>query len=68
MEWFKDAYGGDDTGSVNLLKITDDDFEMLENDQLTIQGMMGSRYLSTFEEEVTGWQRELAGKKLFTHN
>ena len=53
---------------MNLLKITDDDFEMLENDQLTIQGMMGSRYLSTFEEEVTGWQRELAGKNLFTHN
>ena len=33
---------------------------MLENDQLTIQGMMGSRYLMTFEEEVTRWQKELA--------
>ena len=33
---------------------------MLENDQLTIQGMMGSRYLATFEEEVTTWQKELA--------
>ena len=39
----------------------EDDFEMLENDQLTVQGMMGSRFLSTFETEVTTWQRELAG-------
>ena len=49
------------TGTVNLLNIAGDDFEMLENDQLTIQGMMGSRYLATFEDEVTQWQRELAG-------
>lgn len=60
VEWFMDAYGGDATGSVKLLKITDDDFEMLENDQLTIQGMMGSRYLATFEDEITRWQKELA--------
>jgi hypothetical protein len=43
VEWWMDTYGGDESGSVKLLKITDDDFEMLENDQLTIQGMMGSR-------------------------
>ena len=61
VEWFKEPYGGDETGTVNLLNIAGDDFEMLENDQLTIQGMMGSRYLATFEEEVTQWQRELAG-------
>ena len=60
VEWWMDTYGGDESGSVKLLKITDDDFEMLENDQLTIQGMMGSRYLATFEEEVTTWQKELA--------
>ena len=61
VEWFTETYGGDDSGNVKLLKITDDDFEMLENDQLTIQGMMGSRYLATFEEEVTTWQKDLAG-------
>ena len=45
---------------VYMLNIKEDDMEMLENDQLTVQGMMGSRFLSTFEAEVTGWQRELA--------
>ena len=44
-----------------MLRIGEDDFEMLENDQLTVQGMMGSRFLATFEKEVTTWQKELAG-------
>ena len=33
-----------------MLKIKDDDFEMLENDQLTVQSMMGSRYLATSKQ------------------
>ena len=45
---------------VYMLNIKEDDMEMLENDQLTVQGMMGSRFLSTFELEVTTWQKELA--------
>jgi dynein heavy chain len=45
---------------VYMLNIKEDDMEMLENDQLTVQGMMGSRFLSTFEKEVTTWQKELA--------
>lgn len=45
---------------VNLLKIAEEDFEMLEADQLAVQGMMASRYLATFEAEVTGWQKGLA--------
>ena len=32
---------------------------MLENDQLVIQGMMASRYLAQFEQEVNGWQKAL---------
>ena len=60
VKWFKEPYGGDDTGETQLLRILDDDFEMLENDQLTVQSLMGNRYLATFEEEVVGWQRSLA--------
>jgi dynein heavy chain len=45
---------------VYMLNMKEDDIEMLENDQLTVQGMMGSRFLSTFETEVTTWQKELA--------
>ena len=29
----------------NLFKMLDDDFEMLENDQLAVQSMMSSRYI-----------------------
>jgi len=46
--------------TVNVLKINDDDFDLLEQDQLTVQGMMASRFLATFEEEVTSWQKALA--------
>ena len=44
---------------VYLLKMTEDDFETLEADQLIVQGMMASRYLATFEEAVTGWLKAL---------
>eukprot|EP00947_MAST-08B_sp_MAST-8B-sp1_P001611 g1611.t1 len=57
IEWYTEPYAEGDT--VMLLKMLDDDFEMLENDQLGVQSMMGSRYLKTFEEEVTKWQKEL---------
>jgi dynein heavy chain len=45
---------------VHLLKINEDDFEALENDQLAVQGMMASRYFPTFETEITHWQKSLA--------
>ena len=45
---------------VRLLKIGEEDFETLEADQLAVQNMMASRYLATFEEEITGWQKSLA--------
>lgn len=44
---------------VRLLKIGEEDFEQLEADQLAVQNMMASRYLATFEEEITGWQKSL---------
>ena len=33
---------------------------MLEENQLVVQGMMASKYLATFEEAVTGWQKKLS--------
>eukprot|EP00804_Cyclotella_cryptica_P004521 CCRYP_006874-RA/>CCRYP_006874-RA protein AED:0.08 eAED:0.09 QI:0/0/0.5/1/0/0/2/139/4220 len=45
--------------TVPLLGIGEEDFESLENDQLLIQGMMASRFLAQFEQEVTGWQKAL---------
>jgi dynein heavy chain, axonemal len=45
---------------VRLLKIGEEDFETLEADQLAVQNMMASRFLATFEEEITGWQKSLA--------
>ena len=44
---------------VPLLGIGEEDFESLENDQLVIQGMMASRYLAQFEQEVNAWQKAL---------
>eukprot|EP00946_MAST-07B_sp_MAST-7B-sp1_P001405 g1405.t1 len=58
VQFFSDE--SEEGSGVYLLAIQEDDMEMLENDQLTVQGMMGSRFLSTFEKEVTTWQRELA--------
>jgi dynein heavy chain len=49
-------------GSVDeipLLGIGEDDFESLENDQLIIQGMLASRYLSQFKVEVNDWHKAL---------
>jgi dynein heavy chain len=45
--------------NVTLLRIGEEEFETLEADQLTVQGMMGSRFLATFESEVTGWSQKL---------
>ena len=41
---------------VPLLKVQEEDWEPLENDQLTVQGMMASRYIAQFEKEVASWQ------------
>ncbi len=45
---------------IQLLAIAEEDYDMLENDQLTVQGMMASRFLATFEVEVTSWQKALS--------
>jgi hypothetical protein len=38
---------------VPLLKMAEEDFEALEADQLTVQGMLASRFVKQFVEEVT---------------
>ena len=45
---------------IHMIKLSEEDFETLEDHQLQIQNMMGSRYLATFEEQVTGWQKKLS--------
>ena len=44
---------------VYLMKMKEEDFETLEDNQLVVQGMMASKYLATFETECTGWQKSL---------
>lgn len=34
--------------------------DILQADQLVVQGMMASRYLAEFEEVVSGWQTQLS--------
>jgi len=52
-----DAHKGTD---IMLMKVKDEDFEMLEENQVAVQNMFASRYLATFETEVVGWQKTLA--------
>ena len=51
-EWYKKT-------EVPLLKVQEDDWESLENDQLMVQGMMASRYIAQFEKDVKNWQQAL---------
>ena len=56
IEFLCDFYKGTD---VPLLKFGEEDYEALENDQLTVQGMMASRYVAQFEKEVSMWSVSL---------
>lgn len=44
---------------IPLLGIGEEDYESLENDQLMIQGILASRFVAQFKEEVSEWQRSL---------
>ena len=55
--WLMDLYKDTD---VPLLKIAEEDFESLEADQLTVQGMLASRFVKQFEAEAQEWQKHLA--------
>ena len=36
-----------------MMKLKEDDFEMLQEHRVQVQNMFASRFLSTFESEVT---------------
>ena len=57
IEWLMETYKDTD---VPLLKMAEEDFESLEADQLTVQGMLASRFVKQFQEEVQEWQKHLA--------
>ena len=57
IDWVMETYK--DT-TVPLLKLGEEDFEALEADQLTVQGMLASRFVKQFETEAQDWQKRLA--------
>ena len=46
--------------NVQMLKLSEDNFEKLEENQTQVNGMFSSRYLATFEERCIKWQKSLA--------
>lgn len=45
---------------VNMISLDADNFDLLENDQVSVTAMTSSRYLATFEEKIYYWQKGLA--------
>ena len=45
---------------MQLIGLDGDNFDLLENDQVSVTAMTSSRYLATFEEEIYYWQKSLA--------
>lgn len=45
---------------IMLLKVSEENFEMLEENQVAVNSMFSSRFLSTFEEKCNYWQKSLA--------
>ncbi|GBF96391.1 dynein heavy chain axonemal [Raphidocelis subcapitata] len=44
---------------VALVKMAEEDFEMLEDNQVLVQGMMANRYMATFRDAILGWNKKL---------
>jgi dynein heavy chain len=45
---------------VNMIKLSEENFDMLEENQVSVTAMFSSRYLGTFEELIVKWQKSLA--------
>jgi len=45
---------------LKLIRISEENFEMLEENQVAVTSMFSSRYLATFEEKCVYWQKSLA--------
>eukprot|EP00698_Gefionella_okellyi_P005145 TRINITY_DN1471_c0_g1_i4.p1 TRINITY_DN1471_c0_g1~~TRINITY_DN1471_c0_g1_i4.p1 ORF type:complete len:2448 (+),score=753.76 TRINITY_DN1471_c0_g1_i4:538-7881(+) len=46
-------------GPLALVNIAEEDFETLEDQQVMVQNMIASKYLSTYEEKVMYWKKSL---------
>ena len=57
IEYCYDKHKGSD---VMMIRLDEDNFDMLEEHQTLCTAMFSSRYLVTFEEEVNLWQKQLA--------
>lgn len=44
---------------VQMIRLNEDNFDLLENDQQSVNGMFASRYLATFEDRITFWNKAL---------
>ena len=45
---------------VQMLRLSEENFETLEENQTQVNAMFSSRYLSTFEDRCIKWQKALA--------
>jgi len=45
---------------VQMIKLSEENFDMLEENQVSVTAMTSSRYFGTFEELITKWQKSLA--------
>ncbi|KAK9817742.1 hypothetical protein WJX72_001478 [[Myrmecia] bisecta] len=44
---------------INTVKMAEEDFEALEDNQVLVQGMMANRYMNTFRDDILGWNKKL---------
>lgn len=44
---------------VFTVKMAEEDFEALEDNQVLVQGMMANRYMNTFRDDILGWNKKL---------
>ena len=46
---------------VQMIRLSEENFDMLEENQVSVTAMFSSRYLATFEDKINYWQKSLAG-------
>jgi dynein heavy chain len=44
-----------------MIRLSEENFDMLEENQVAVTAMQSSRYLATFEDKINYWQNSLAG-------
>eukprot|EP00798_Chlamydomonas_sp_ICE-L_P023007 gene23007-30199_t len=44
---------------ISTIKMAEEDFEALEDNQVLVQGMMANRYMNTFRDAILGWNKKL---------